>query len=112
MALGRKFLLTKTSKSNFWRNNYINNYNYSNFTFQLNLLKFLINFFFLNSFSSKFLNKKNKTNTSIYVSRVLINSINNILIISFSLYTKIRRMRRDALTDNYIRLKYLVSIIK
>lgn len=110
MALGRKFLLTKTFKLSFWRNNYINTHNYANFTFQLNLLKFLINFFFLNSFSAKFLNKKNKTDTSIYISRVLVNSINNILIISFSIYTKIKRIRRNVLADNYVRLKYLVSV--
>ena len=109
MASKQKHLILKLHKNNFWKNNILNK-NYSLLFFQLSLIKIIIKFFFLNSFSSRLLyQKKNKKN--FFMSDMYINSINNSIIISINFLTIKNKENKNITFDNFLRLKYFYSLL-
>lgn len=110
MSSEKKLLLNKLCNHSYWKNNYINKQYYSNFFFQLKLLKNIIFFFFTNNISNNFLNKK-KITKIIYISQIWINSFNNNLIISFNIYLKDKNIYNHIIPDNYLRLKFLYKYL-
>lgn len=110
MSREKNILLTKTPLFSYWKNNYISKINYSNFFFQLNLLKNVIFYFFIFSISIKFTKLKQNNLKNLYISQIWVNSFNNTIILSFNIYLQKNVLNELDIYDNYIRLKYFYTL--